>query len=116
MTDDRRLSAIESRARALMCDDANATFHFGAGAPFDYTVIFEQEYFRVTLELDHNRFGLIAAERLLALYEPGAVVEVDECPKVVLESDVIIRRIAVRIPKDMPPGKYKLVRWEDGDE
>ena len=109
---DTRLSAIESRARALGWGfELNEIPIMGICATVILTNV---QLFK--FETFATEWGFSEAERLLALYEPGAVVEVDKCPAVVLKSDVIIRRIAVRIPKDMPPGKYKLVRWEDDDE
>lgn len=109
MTDDR-LTAIESRCKALgwnfhlddSCDNPRYEIE-GHAAEWQLSGYGD-------LEVD-----LQAAERLLSLYEPGPVVEIGKCPDVILNGPYLVRKIAVKIPKELH-GKYKLVRWEGGDE
>ena len=63
-----------------------------------------------------NADDLDIAECLLAFYEPGPVARVDKCPEIMMtpESMRVPRKIAVDIPRDLPPGTYKLVKVDDG--
>ena len=80
MENNDRLTGIEARAKALgwtcetYCDD---TDNMNTGAPFCYTIKFYTPTRWLVLE---GPMAIEAAERLLALYEPGATMTVERFP------------------------------------
>lgn len=114
MVDDTRLRAIEQRAKALgmkttIFDDVWMAFL----AEGDIEIKINEQS-RVIITGDNIQ----AAERLLACYEPGAVVEVkivepDYKGYIIKYSDGFSHHVPVNNAADCPgAGRYKLVKVE----